>query len=499
MLELEPEPVELEPEPVELEPEPAEVEEDLDVRQAIDEATVFLKYGLRDKAIQTLLGVARRFPDALAVREELIGLYRQRGDDVLAADQYLEMARIVRTTPRRAVTFLEKAAELFGDRSRVEAAAAQLDVPFGESLDDEQDGLLELDFLSDERDVDDVFNSIASNPHVDAPPPHTQQPPGPPRGRPIGESSSVYEIDEGDLLMEPIPLADEAATGDVDVDRLVAQDASSEPGLEFATDDLITEGELTLEGAEVIEVDELAELPEETDVELSSLRVRKDARPRAAQTDAPEVDFGLSEDEADAMFDDLFGDVSSPGVLSSFAGDKDLSGVAEVDFLLERGMTSEAEEALNELERDNPNSTTVQRRRLSLENARAGAGSNPFGARSLSQEFAYSSLDENTEDRISSVSDDAPSIISAGNATNTNFELGASYMELGLYEEAIKEFRLSLDDDEVARKAHYNMATCHIKLGQIEDAQQLLTQLLERPDLPQSLRQSASNLLRRTS
>ena len=46
----------------------------------------------------------------------------------------------------------------------------------------------------------------------------------------------------------------------------------------------------------------------------------------------------------------------------SFAGSQDLAGVAEVDFLIEQGMVSEAEAALDTLAKQNPSSATIDRR-----------------------------------------------------------------------------------------------------------------------------------------
>jgi Tfp pilus assembly protein PilF len=82
-------------------------------------------------------------------------------------------------------------------------------------------------------------------------------------------------------------------------------------------------------------------------------------------------------------------------------------------------------------------------------------------------------------------------------ATNTNVELGASYMELGLYDEAIEEFRLALDDPGVSSVALYNIASCELKLGNPDRAVQSLTRLLQDRNAPEDIRRAASVLLQR--
>ena len=82
-------------------------------------------------------------------------------------------------------------------------------------------------------------------------------------------------------------------------------------------------------------------------------------------------------------------------------------------------------------------------------------------------------------------------------ATNTNVELGASYMELGLYDEAIEGFRLALDDPGVASVALYNIASCELKLGNPDRAVQSLTKLLQDRNAPEDIRRAASVLLQR--
>ena len=160
-------------------------------------------------------------------------------------------------------------------------------------------------------------------------------------------------------------------------------------------------------------------------------------------------------------------------------------------------MVSEAEAALDTLAKQNPSSATIDRRRLSLDKMRSDR-SNPFGSRSLSGAFSLA-IDDPLSEPIEGLesADDAPSLMNLSSATNTNVELGASYMELGLYDEAIEEFRLALDDPGVASVALYNIASCELKLGNPDRAVQSLTKLLQDRNAPEDIRRAASVLLQR--
>lgn len=472
---VQPEPVLIEPEPIEVheieyEPEVAKVDEDKELRIAIDEARVFVKYGLVDKAVAAMHDTLKRFPHSIEAREELAGFYVKQGQSVLAADQFIEIAKVVKATPQRAAQYLESAASLLGSRASVEAVAQQLGIPFGQQLDVATDDLVELDVLS----------------------PATMD----------IESEVVELLDDDDLLLVD---ADSFDSGGFSMDTGTLGD-----GLDLDTDDIINDDELIeLDDVDLVDLDDLGgvsngalpEVVQERSFAISPPTRSKNVsalniNPRGGGSNDA---FGLTEDEADAMFDDLFGDSNASPLTMSFSGSQDLAGIAEVDFLIEQGLMSEAEDALDSLEQHNPKSATIQRRRLNLENMRTGAGPNPFGSRSLSKHFAFNSVDDMLETpRSPAVADSVPSIIGAGvNAVNTNFELGAAYMEMGLFQEAIEEFQQSLDDPDVADGAAYNIAMCEMKLGKVDDARRRLQTLLARPTTSNDVRHSAQQVLQR--
>ncbi len=476
-------------EPVELVPEVAESDEDLDIRQAIDESRVFVKYGLKDRAVQTIGELVQRYPHSVEAREEFAHLYEKYGEKVLAADQFVELAKLVRATPPRAHQYLEQAVRLFGNRAQVEAIASAENIPFGLTEHSAvEDDLMELDLL-DDLNLDDALSVLG----------------GPATGNQSTDADEIIELDDLDIELDDDEDFEglDMDTGPIDAQAIALEDISE---LDLDTDDVIDEG---FEDVELLALDEDLNLPEDTAHDhRAPIGVGADvtvAQAAPSLSNVPDFSGGglaFTAAEADAMFDDLFGDSQEfPSVNMSFSGSQELGGLAEVDFLMEQGLVSEAEDALNRAEIKNPDSASLERRRLDLQDMRASGkfDQNPFSAsRSLSKQFAYNSVDEMAAAQHQGLQaeNSVPSLIGAGDsAVNTNFELGAAYMEMGLYDEAIEEFQQSLHDPDVAESASYNIALCEFKMGKAQQARQRLEQLLGNPSLTANVRSSASSLL----
>ncbi len=478
----------VEVEPVELVPEVQPSDEELEIAQSIDESKVFMKYGLKDRASHTLSDLVHRFPHSILARTELAGLYENFGERVLAADQYVEMAKLVRATPARCTQYLEKAAMLFGSTAQVEAIARAENLPYGLSQPSTaEDELIELDLLGD-LDVDDALSALG--------PPMQQQ-------AQVLQEDDIMELDDLDIEIEEDLELD---TGPIDAQAIALEDLGD---LSLDTDDVVMEG---MED-DLLSMDQF-NLPEDTEhdhkvpVSLGGIAQRlqnmPEATPSMSLSDSHDGGFSFSAEDADAMFDNLFGDAGEVSSVSmSFAGAQDLGGLAEVDFLMEQGLVNEAEDALKKVEAENPHSASLHKRRVDLESMRSGGtfqGANPFSAsRSLSKQFAYNSVDEMAEaqhqDALNSSS--VPSLISAGeSAVNTNFELGVVYMEMGLFDDALEEFQQSLHDPDVRQSSSYNMALCEFNLGRKDQSRQRLQELLRQPSLSPNVKEPASALLR---
>ena len=473
-------------EPIERDPPVAERDEELVVRQAIDEARVFVKYGLKDRAVSTIKEVMSRHPRSIPAREELAFLYEKYDERVLAADQFVELAAIVRATPARSATYLEQAVRLFGDRAQVEAIARAQGLPFGQEswsddpsswLEDEEE-LMELELL---KEAD--FDQAVAGPHGEVP-----------RDEPL--SASVFELSELDIEFEE---SEAIETGPLHRQTLAALEDLE--GLALGTDEVLVE---EFNDSDMLLLEGVEELPEDTAhdhrVPIGLGDDITSAREVAALPGPRDEQFGLTAAEADAMFEDLFGEASTgpPGLNTSFNGSQDLDGLAEVDFLLDQGLVSEAEDALAREELARPSSASIRRRRLEVQQLRETPATPEALDPARASPAPPHHLHHDSNDVARAALSHVPTVLGVGaNAVNTNFELGAAYMEMELYDEAIEEFRQAMQDPEVAHSAMYNMALCEFNLGRAAMARQRLEQLLERSSLEAAVRSSASSLLDR--
>ena len=240
---------------------------------------------------------------------------------------------------------------------------------------------------------------------------------------------------------------------------------------------LLDDSDLLLED-DVLELDDM--IADATDIDLAALPMS--ALPNPPEASEPSMDvFGLSENEAETMFDDLFNDFSSANS-SSGVGLQSLSGFGT----LSQSDRSDIDRVINQDVLQNPSERRVS---LGIDNMTPAA--NPFGSRSLSRNFEYNSVQE----MESAAQTDAQSFHLSLDQTNTQFELGTAYLEMGLYEEAIAEFRQAVEDPSVADSATLKIAECEIRLGHTHLAKQRLASLIQSPGTSDTVRQSASSLL----
>lgn len=176
----------------------------------------------------------------------------------------------------------------------------------------------------------------------------------------------------------------------------------------------------------------------------------------------------------DDMFLELFGDEpSAPKPVAKPTATR----LPDVDLLIDAGEFSEAEAALNALEATMPNNPGIAARRARIQELR-GHVNHSFGARSLSGRFAmeYSSAEVTT---------------SLTDVHNTNLELGLTYVDMGLFEDALDEFEQALDDPQAKADALYYMAICDAELKNIDSASKRLSSLVSDASIPARVQEAA--------
>jgi tetratricopeptide (TPR) repeat protein len=470
---------------------------DDEVASELTETDVFIKYGLYDKAYEAIVTVIAKHPDSLHAHEQMRKLQEARGNTEGAVDELLEMARITRTTPSRAQRFLNEAIEFTDGTARVHKAAETFGLSFstdpateeleeislveieefeelevelaGPDVDevagsDSDDDLLELDmgdleFVEEEADADeDVFELVDEvdpddlDAHFDA------------AEQSVVEMSEI-ELDDADL--EELGLFE-----DTDAEMLEVQDGD----LGFDESDF--------DDADVVDmdVDGLGELSDD----MVSLDDDKSAA---------DIGFDLTEDEADQMFDNLFGDADSSSEAVNLGGDDPLGELAEVDFFLQQGLISEAQETLDHVKAESPAHPGLDKRAQQINMARQGIDpdDNPFGAQSLSRKFHPQAEHETGAEHEQTTGDSLD--LGQHAFHNTSLELGTAYSDMGMYDEAIDEFKHALEDPDAADAANFHIALCELQKGHDDAAQNRLETLLTQAELAAGLRTAAQQKL----
>ena len=455
------------------------------VEQMLAETRVFVKYGLNQQALALLERIVAQHPTNLTAREQLCAVYQATGAPRRAVEQLLAMAAITRAQPERCEFYLERASLLGAEPEELDAirhadddtgvlAAAEIQaieeiaaVSLEELSDTErgavdafaEGGLLggeatqatDIDpsvlFLIEESSVvveeletpetpeesaAAVAAPITSEVEILAPADESEVPPAT-RELSLTELDPVVEVRDaaGGMLGDPSSMFEVLEEeSEIQIDDLEDFDELGD------FDDLSDFGD----GADLVDVD-LGSVSA-ADIDLDSLDEDTDAEVAAA------MDLSVSSEEADAMFDGIFG------------GETELPPGAVIG--------------------------------LGAEFSRAGAGSlsKKFQPDFLGQQpSAVSATTASGEIRLAEMD--------AANAMNTNLELGVTYMEMGLYDEAIDEFTQALDDPDVAPTAHLNIARCELRRGADDAARARLTDLLDDASAPAEVRARARELLHR--
>ncbi|MEM1347923.1 MAG: tetratricopeptide repeat protein, partial [Myxococcota bacterium] len=184
--------------------------------------------------------------------------------------------------------------------------------------------------------------------------------------------------------------------------------ADSQQGLDIPTDDILQDLEdgdlLELDASEMISLEEVEVIPQDTDVD----RIVPFVLP---ESPTDEYDFGgefeFSDEDADMMFDNLFGgEPSTP------------SGIGK------NSLTNFSNTEQNRSEFDPSLRDSNGHRTLDTGGLRASAS---FGERSLSQRYDYEGVVEFEEAELDT---SMPSLAMVDDSMNTSYELGLTYLQM---------------------------------------------------------------------
>jgi tetratricopeptide (TPR) repeat protein len=94
----------------------------------IEEIESFIQFGLLDRAEKKATELLEEAPLIMSLHELLLEVYEKKGDTKGKVGEYLRMAEMTKTTPKRAKRFLESAMEIASDTSKIHDKADELDI-----------------------------------------------------------------------------------------------------------------------------------------------------------------------------------------------------------------------------------------------------------------------------------------------------------------------------------------------------------------------------------
>ncbi|MCU0303405.1 MAG: hypothetical protein MUC56_05065 [Thermoanaerobaculales bacterium] len=408
----------------------------IDPTERINEAAVFAKYGLNDKAIKHLEGVIRQAPDHAGAREALAKVYLSIGE---------------RDRAHRSIAPVIQKLRAAGDVAAAEALESRYGLPAAVAGVEDDD-----DVIIVEIDGDELEGAI----EIEAP-----------RRPPVGSASSADEI---------------IARALGDVERKAPRRAPS-PAVTFSDTDL------EIDADRPVRLEPVAPVVDEVVVD---------------QLFAEEpVEEGLVEEELVEI--------------TTAADAPSLTDLAQLDLFIDQELLEDARAILARLENDFPDNPDLAERRSKLIRrpapARPVAPAQPRGpavvppprgevfakkpaaeeyidlAKELEEELAEEEamVEEATgRGKGEALLDEVFREFQKGVAeqlseedSDTHFNLGIAYKEMGLLEEAIGEFMVASHDPEFFVEACTMIGVCTTELGRFDESAEWYQKALVAPNL----------------
>ncbi len=476
-----------------------------DPEERLAEATVFAKYGLEDKAIRHLRDILDFFPAMHQAREKLVSLYISQGQIDEARDAAGPLLELYRETGET-----QKADALVRELGGVPELVGQPQVePSGDLEIDEGEDVLFIDF-DNEEPVEEPVRPV--------------EPPA------VAAAATGVVVNDdvsfdGDLEQEPTSAGPVGGAGaELDVDELVQQAVarkSTAPTTvapsSLERDDILAELdqlEQTLRTEH--EHRERVVLPEQPS--LAPLETLLGESPEGRETAShagsadgteaesvvPEAEEIVPEELGVEELIDVSGTVEGPPVVV----------LQQIDFFIEQGLFEDALRLLSGLEMDFPDDPDVAKRRRTLKEqgiiveepvpAAAEDTSELFaeeeGYVDLAQELEAELAEEEAlveeatgEGQDEALLDEVFREFRKGVAeqlseedSDTHFNLGIAYKEMGLFPEAIGEFEIASKDPKFYLECCSMIAICYVEQGLFDQAASWYRRALAIEDLPRS-------------
>jgi tetratricopeptide (TPR) repeat protein len=437
-------------------PQPSEIGS-LDPEERLAEAAVFAKYGLNDKALVHLEEVVRERPDHLGAREELAKLYNTLGKTELAATTIQPVIEDHRNSGR--VDRAEELEALIGSEMVASDEVAATD-------DEDEVIFLNLDEEAPEVESEPPAMEI-EEPELEL----ADQSPGELMGEDPADFGEGLSFDAGVIdfsavagAAQPSPAPPEEEPPAVEVESSVVEDDLVEistgfagpPSSELAQLDLFIQQDL-LDDAVGILVRLEADYPEDPELadrrehleavgamdevttaertEEEEKEAREEEAPKEPKEEAKEVEVQPpvddDQDGIELSSDDLFAEEPEDDYI-------DLAKELEMELAKEEAMVEEA----------------------------TGRGKGEALLEEVFREFKKGVAEQLSEED-----------------SDTHFNLGIAYKEMGLLDEAIAEFQVASHDLTFFVEACTMIGICLNEQGKHEEAAEWYQKALVAPDL----------------
>ncbi|MBI4509719.1 MAG: tetratricopeptide repeat protein [Deltaproteobacteria bacterium] len=399
-----------------------------EIAKILTETDVYVKYGLHQKAVEHLKRVFDLDPRNIEAREKLKDIFSSQGRDSEAADELARLAELVApSNPGRAAEYLRELFEIDPANPQGHAVAQRYRIE-GKSFKTPAPG------VGGQRGRSDV----------------------------PGEASFEDDIELDTAVATPIP-GDAAITA--------PGLASSVPVV--AVESSQPDGALELDFAEIssslpeamrpIDADATPR-PEDDD---TAVRTHEDYAKLTGHSGGD--DFVL--DPADEALAESLGETTATGGAphdEDDAGPKLEDDLDEADFFITQHLHAEARAILEELRTRYPENPLVLAKLRDLESREKAARGGGTGSRR-----ATVSSHPARESSAPKVTSKRPAVIAkplGEEDADTHYDLGLAYKEMGLIEEAVREFQLVMETPGRAVQCLLMIGLCYVERGMLSEA-----------------------------
>jgi pilus assembly protein FimV len=411
-----------------------------EVAKILTEADVYIKYGLHEKAVDHLRQVFTRDPDNLEVHLKLKELYLQLGRYSEAARELLFLGHHSMGVDRRqAAAYLNEALEL--DPGNREARSV-LNALESSSPSEPSDGELEDQGLGElvEEPIDLAAEDIVEEIPVSDSGSRRGAPVGPPvpQDASMPEAASWPQEDYNDDFRE-----NDYSGSSTPPDRPVPRKGSGLIELHGETTDTLGGGTPS---------SEIIHLGVDHTPSASQLRVRQEEESANLEDDLEEAEFfiqqgllGEARNHLEELSSRFPGNPLVQGKLEELeAMEGKEGGSATVDEPSGRAVDSSSDLA-SELAAE-------------LEASGEPAGSTEVGGGNFSVEDVFQEFKHGIEGQVSDEDSD------------THYDLGIAYREMGLMDDAIAEFKIAMRSREKEALCHMMIGLCYIEKDLLSEA-----------------------------